>query len=324
MSEATHVPVLLAEVLDALGPRDGGIYVDATFGGGGYSRALLATVDCRVVAIDRDPEAVARGRELEREEPRFTMIEGRFGELDRLLAERGIGAVDGIVFDLGLSSFQLAAAERGFSFTLEGPLDMRMERRGPSAADLLARLREEEIARILRDYGEEPAARRIARAIVARRAQAPIRTTRELAELIVQVVGPGRRGHHPATRTFQALRIAVNDELGELERGLAAAVRVLRPGGRLVVVSFHSLEDRIVKRFVDAQAGRRPRLSRHLPEAGLAACRPTLRWVTRRVVRPSRAELARNPRARSARLRVAEKLAAEGESADRPPLEVAA
>jgi len=315
---AGHIPVLAAEVLEALAVRDGGVYVDATFGGGGHSRAILAHADCRVVGIDRDPEAVERGRALAAEEPRFAMLEGRFGELDRLLAEVGIARVDGVLFDFGVSSFQLDRAERGFSFQREGPLDMRMERRGPSAADLLARLREEELVRILREYGEEPAARRIARAIVQRRRERPIRTTTELAELVAGVLGRRPRHHHPATRTFQALRIAVNDELGEIERGLAAAVRVLRPGGRLVTITFHSLEDRIVKRFIQIHSDRPGGGSRHRPLPERSGP-PLLHWVVRRPLTPSPEEVARNPRARSARLRVAERLATPDEEDGKAP-----
>lgn len=315
---AGHIPVLAAEALEALAVRDGGVYVDATFGGGGHSRAILAHADCRVIGIDRDPEAVARGRALEAQEPRFSMIAGRFGELDRLLADAGVPAVDGVLFDLGVSSFQLDEAERGFSFLREGPLDMRMERRGPSAADLVNRLREEELVRILQEYGEEPAARRIARAIVRRRRERPLRTTGELAALVAEAVGRAPRHHHPATRTFQALRIAVNDELGEIERGLAAAVRVLRPGGRLVVITFHSLEDRLVKRFIQMHSDRPGGGSRHRPLPERSGP-PLLHWVIRRPLVPSPEEIARNPRARSAKLRAAERLAAAGEAEESHP-----
>ncbi len=305
----THIPVLMAEAVAALDPRPGRVFLDATFGGGGYSRALLAA-GSRVYGLDRDPDAVARGRQLAAAEPRFTILEGPFGELDRLLADAGVARVDGVVFDLGLSSFQLEEAERGFAFTRDGPLDMRMTREGPTAAELLARLDERELVRILREYGEEPAARRIARAIVARRRERPLTRTGELAELVARVVGGGRRRHHhPATRTFQALRIAVNDELGELERGLEAALRVLAPEGRLAVVSFHSLEDRLVKRFVARHAGGGRGVSRHRPEPPRG--RPLLAPCGRRPVRPGAEEVARNPRARSARLRVARKLALE-------------
>ncbi|GBD44650.1 Ribosomal RNA small subunit methyltransferase H [bacterium HR40] len=308
--ESGHLPVLLDEMLQALAPRDGGIYVDATFGGGGYSRAILAAARCRVVAIDRDRAAVARGRALAQDEPRFTMLEGTFGALDRLLAQAGIADVDGVVFDLGVSSLQLDDPARGFSFRYDGPLDMRMGGGGRTAAEILAEATEDELASILHAFGEEPHARRIARAIVAARRERPLRTTRELAALVERVVGRRPDGHHPATRTFQALRIAVNDELGELARGLAAAERVLRPGGRLVVVAFHSLEDRMVKQFVDARSGRPAPTSRHVPppDRPLAT---SFRWLRRKVVKPQPEEIARNPRARSARLRIAERLAAE-------------
>lgn len=303
---AGHCPVLLREMLAALRPQPGRVYVDATFGGGGYSEAILAAADCRVIALDRDPGAVARGRALEARCPRFTMVESAFGELDRALEALGVAAVDGVVFDLGLSSLQLDDPARGFSFSADGPLDMRMGPAGPTAADILAGADEAELVRILREYGEEPQARRIARAIVAARRVRPLQRTGELARLVEQVVGRRPGGHHPATRTFQALRIAVNDELGELRRGLAAAERVLSPGGRLVVVAFHSLEDRIVKRFVDERAGRDAGISRHLPAR--EAPPPRFAWLARKVVKPSAEEVARNPRARSARLRAAERL----------------
>ncbi|HET6519762.1 MAG TPA: 16S rRNA (cytosine(1402)-N(4))-methyltransferase RsmH, partial [Geminicoccaceae bacterium] len=298
-----HVPVLLDEVLDALAPRPGGVYLDATFGAGGYSRALLdAAPGCRVVAVDRDPEAVARGRALAAERPGLAVIEGRFGDLGGLLPAAGVRSLDGAVFDLGVSSAQLDDPARGFSFAADGPLDMRLGpgEHGPTAADVVNGAGEAELARILADYGEEPAARRIARAIVRRRARAPFRRTRELAELVGGVLGgPRRHGRtDPATRTFQALRIHVNDELGELERGLEAAEGLLRaPGGRLAVVAFHSLEDRIVKRFLAERAGALPRPSRHLPASaeGTGERAPSFRPLTRGAVRPGPAELERNP-----------------------------
>jgi 16S rRNA (cytosine1402-N4)-methyltransferase len=310
-----HLPVMVHEAVEALRPADGTTFVDATFGGGGYAQALLQAADCRVVAIDQDPQAVARGHALAAREPRFSMLEGRFGDLAELLASCGIDRVDGIVADLGLSSFQLDDPDRGFGFARPGPLDMRMGGEGATAADLLASLPERELARIFRLYGDEPRAGRIARAIVARRASAPLTRTEELRALAAAAKG-GRPGpRDPATLVFQALRIAVNDELGELERLLEAAREVLRPGGRLAIVTFHSGEDRIVKRFID-EAGGRPRArSRHLPP--LAPTPPEFAWVERGVRRPGEAELAANPRARSAKLRVAVRLGdADAEAED--------
>lgn len=306
-----HRPVLLDEVLAALQPQDDRLYVDATFGGGGYSRALLAAARCRVVGFDRDPEAAGRGAALAAANPAFRMVEGPFGLMEAALAELGIDRVDGVVFDLGVSSFQLEAAERGFSFQQDGPLDMRMARAGPTAADLVNGLPEAELARLLATHGDEPQARAIARAIVAARRREPIRTTGALAALVARAKGGPRGPRDPATRTFQALRIAVNDEVGELERGLGAAERLIRPGGRLVVVAFHSGEDRLVKRFVDGRGGRRAQPSRHLPPVDLPPAR--WRWVTRGAGKPTPEEVAANPRARSARLRAAERLAAAGE-----------
>jgi 16S rRNA (cytosine1402-N4)-methyltransferase len=303
-----HVPVLMGEVIDALQPRDGGRYLDGTFGGGGYTTGLLDRADCRVIAIDRDPDAVAAGQAIaERYAPRLRLIEGRFGDMAELLSAEGVEEVDGVTLDLGVSSMQFDRAERGFSFRASGPLDMRMEKSGPSAADLVNEADEAELADIFWRYGEERRSRRVARAIVARRAEKRIETTGELAEIVRRAVGPSARDESdPATRTFQALRIAVNDELGELERGLAAAESVLAMGGRLAVVSFHSLEDRAVKDFVRARAGRVPAPSRHAPPSESRAA--TLRDLTRRPIAPGEAEVANNPRARSARLRVAEKL----------------
>ncbi len=307
---AAHRPVLLSEVIDALQPRDGAIYVDGTFGGGGYSRALLDAARCAVWGIDRDPDAIASGRALAAQyDGRLALIEGCYGDMDNLLAERGVDAVDGIALDLGVSSMQLDQAERGFSFRGDGPLDMRMSRSGPSAADLVNHADERELADIIFKYGEERHARRIARAIVAARAQTPIERTAQLAEIVARVVGRGDGRIHPATRTFQALRIAVNDELGELERGLRAGEKLLRRGGRLAVVSFHSLEDRLVKDFMRQRAGAMPRPSRHMP-ALQAVSQATLKLVGRKPIVPGEAEAASNPRARSARLRVAEAIGA--------------
>jgi 16S rRNA (cytosine1402-N4)-methyltransferase len=312
----THVPVLAAEAVGALVPRDGGLYVDATFGGGGYTRLLLAQARCRVVAIDRDPEAVARAQDLARSEPDLSVVAGRFGHMAQELRALGIDGVDGIVLDLGVSSYQLDTAERGFSFRRPGPLDMRMDREGPSAADLLATLDEAELARILRTYGDEPDARRIARAIVADRKAAPFTTTDALAGLVARVKG-WRGGQDPATLTFQALRMAVNDELGELARALEAAEELLRPGGRLVVVTFHSGEDSLVKRFIDQRGGRPASSNRHLPPTAQAA--PRWRWVSRKVATAGALERAHNPRARSAKLRVALRLEAGARSSISEP-----
>jgi len=304
-----HVPVLVNEVVDALRPRDGGRYVDGTFGGGGYSSAILDHAQCEVIAIDRDPDAIAAGQALaERYAPRLRLIEGRFGDMEQLLSAEGVSAVDGVALDLGVSSMQFDQPARGFSFRASGPLDMRMEKSGPSAADLVNEGEESELADILWRYGEERKSRRVAHAIVERRRDRRIETTGELAEIVRRAVGPSARDESdPATRAFQALRIAVNDELGELERGLAAAEQVLAPGGRLAVVSFHSLEDRAVKEFVRARSGRTPSPSRHAPPRA-AERTATLREVMRKPVPPSAAEVAANPRARSARLRVAERL----------------
>lgn len=310
-----HVPVMLSEVLDALAPRNGEVYLDGTFGGGGYTRAILDAADCTVWAVDRDPEAIERGRALEREYAgRLTVLAGRFGEMDRLLAARGINHVDGVVLDLGVSSFQIDDAARGFSFQADGPLDMRMGEDGRSAADVVNSMSEEDLADIIYEYGEERFARSVARAIARARAEAPIRTTGALADIVRRAVrgrrpGSARDKIDPATRTFQALRIHVNDELGEINRGLAAAERILRPGGRLVVVAFHSLEDRSVKSFFSVRCGSRARPSRHQPSLSsrgtVNEAAPTFHLLHRGAVKPRAAEADANPRARSARLRAA-------------------
>lgn len=308
-----HVPVMLREVLAALSPRDGAIYVDGTFGGGGYARAILESAACTVWAIDRDPAAIEAGAALRADYPsRLKLIEGRFGEMDRLLAAHGVGKVQGVALDLGLSSLQIEDPARGFSFRLDGPLDMRMGEGGITAAEVVNGLSEDALAAIIAEFGEERFARRVARAIVAARAVRPITRTLELAEIVRGAVRAKHDGIDPATRTFQALRIYVNDEIGEVLRGLAAAERVLAAGGRLAVVSFHSLEDRPVKQFLAARSQARPRASRHSPAqvARAAAAVPTFRLLTRRAGRPGAAEIAANPRARSARLRAAERTAA--------------
>jgi len=297
-------------------PRDDAVYVDATFGSGGYSMALLSAARCRVLGIDRDPDAVRRGRKLaEHLGGRLTIIEGRFGEMARLLAPATLGPIAGITFDLGVSSAQLDTPERGFSFRLDGPLDMRMSGEGASAADLIASLSERELADLIREFGEERFAGRVARAITAAQDRRPIRRTVELAEIVRAAVPKSEPGQDPATRTFQALRIAVNDELGELDRGLVAAEQLLMHGGRLAVVSFHSLEDRRVKRFLQKRGEGAPRTSRHAP-APVRGSGPSFKLLGRRAVRPDPAEIAHNPRARAARLRAAERSAAPAWPAD--------
>jgi 16S rRNA (cytosine1402-N4)-methyltransferase len=306
----SHVPVMLPEMLGLLGPRTGGIYLDGTFGGGGYAVVILDAAQCTVWAIDRDPDAIARGAELAARFPgRLHLIHGQFGNMLDLLAERGITALDGVVLDIGVSSYQLDDPARGFSFRGDGPLDMRMDRTGSTAADLVNSLPERELADLLFELGEERASRRIARAIVAARTEAPIHTTARLAAVIRGVLPPDRSGIDPATRSFQALRIRVNDELGEIESGLNQASRLLAPGGRLVVISFHSLEDRIVKRFMGDAAGRAPSPSRHDPRGLAMRPAPHFRLLTTRPQRPGPVEIAANPRARSARLRALERTA---------------
>src|SRR3984893_10501104 len=307
MNPATqrHITVLGRQAVEMLVPRDGGIYVDATFGAGGYSRAILDTAGTRVIGIDRDRTAILGGFDLvDRSDGRLTLVEDRFSNLAEICAAQGVEAVDGVVMDVGVSSMQLDEAGRGFSFRLEGPLDMRMGHDGPTAADVIANASEADLASIIYIFGEERHSRAVARAIVAARQHAPIATTRALADIVAKVVRSKPGEIHPATRTFQALRIFVNEELDELHLALAAAERVLKPGGRLVVVSFHSLEDRIVKNFLveRAKAGGG---SRHLPEIAQAA--PSFRILTKRPVTPDEDEITANPRARSAKLRAAER-----------------
>lgn len=302
----THAPVLLKEVVALLETRPDSIVLDATFGRGGYSRAILAKGG-QVIGLDRDPDAVKEGEKLAAENPRFRMLRGSFGALDLHLKSINVDKVDGIAMDLGVSSPQFDNAERGFSFRHDGPLDMRMDPTGgESAADLVNNRSENELAKLIYDLGEERFARQIARAITTARGEMRISTTHQLAEIVRQTVRPSKDGIDPATRTFQALRIAVNDELGQLEEGLAAAERVLDENGRLVVVSFHSLEDRIVKEFMRERSGRSPSPSRHLPAA--VATDAGLRLLTSKPVTPSEEELRANPRSRSSRLRAATKL----------------
>ncbi|HYW02709.1 MAG TPA: 16S rRNA (cytosine(1402)-N(4))-methyltransferase RsmH [Gammaproteobacteria bacterium] len=310
MPRQEHQPVLLARVVEAMAIKADGLYVDGTYGRGGHADAILASLGPggRLYAIDRDPQAAAAARRRHGQDPRFRLVRAPFSELARLADGCGLGGVvDGILLDLGVSSPQLDESARGFSFLRDGPLDMRMDpERGESAADWLARAGESEIARVLREYGEERHARRIARAIVSTRAGRPLLRTGDLAALIERVAPSRERHKHPATRTFQALRIFINGELEELEAVLPQCLDVLRAGGRLVVVSFHSLEDRIVKRFMRNRARVDPALAR-LPSVPPEA-RPRLR-VLGKAARASEDEVRENPRARSAVLRVAEKLA---------------
>jgi 16S rRNA (cytosine1402-N4)-methyltransferase len=307
-----HEPVMIDEVLAALQPRDGGRYVDGTFGAGGYTTAILEAADCRVWAIDRDPDAVANATALaDKYAGRLTVIEGRFGDMADILARQGIDAVDGVALDLGVSSMQIDDAARGFSFRNDGPLDMRQGKDGLSAADLVNDAEESVLADIIYKYGEERQARRIARAIVHARADAPITRTGQLADIIRAIYRGGKPSKtDPATRTFQAIRIQVNEELDELERGLQAAEIILAPGGRLAVVSFHSLEDRIVKEFLRTHSGDVPTVSRHMPAVTASTTEPCFKLVRRGALKPADAETRRNPRARSAKLRIAERTSA--------------
>jgi 16S rRNA (cytosine1402-N4)-methyltransferase len=307
----SHVPVLIERVVEALAPAKGEVIVDGTYGGGGYTRAVLAIADCKVIAIDRDPTAMERAWAHAGKDARIKPAPGRFGEVDAIVRAAGYEAVDGIMLDLGVSSFQIDEAERGFSFMREGPLDMRMELRGPSAADVVNTADEAELADIFHHLGEEPAARRIARAIVARRKEQLFTDTLDLAGFIEKSLG-GRQGKrtHPATRAFQALRMYVNDEAGELVRALAAAEQALKPGGRLVVVTFHSIEDRIVKLFLRQRSGDVPSPSRHLPGAP-KGLEPSFEVLERKAAEPTEAETEANPRARSARLRWAIRTSAD-------------
>jgi 16S rRNA (cytosine1402-N4)-methyltransferase len=306
-----HTPVLLTSVLDVLSPRDGANYIDCTFGAGGYSRAILDAAGCRVLGLDRDPNVIRDAHPMiSHYAPRLALKLARFGELAEVAEETGFVPADGIVFDIGVSSMQLDDAERGFSFMRDGPLDMRMSGEGLSAADVVNTFDEQDIAEILYVLGEERRSRAVARAIVRRRAETPFTRTLDLADMIASVIHrkPGD-AKHPATRSFQALRLFVNDELGELARGLTAAEHSLAEGGRLVVVTFHSLEDRIVKTFFTERTGKSAQPSRHLPASGDQR-RPSFSLLTRKPIDPDEAEVAANPRARSARLRAGERTAA--------------
>lgn len=301
-----HLPVLIREVIAALAPQDGGRYIDGTFGRGGYTRGLLEAANCTVLAIDRDPEALSFGAEMAKGfGGRLRVVAGTFGHLDSLAEAAEFGPITGVTLDIGVSSPQIDTPERGFSFRTDGPLDMRMSLSGQSAADLVNGLGEEDLANIIYQYGEERLSRRVAKAIVRARAIAPILTTSALADVVRSAVPKSKDGIDPATRTFQGLRIAVNDELGELERGLAAAERCLAPGGRLAIVAFHSLEDRIVKNFLADRSGKSASVSRYAPPKDVAA--PSFTLISRKAITAQADELAANPRARSAKLRVAER-----------------
>jgi 16S rRNA (cytosine1402-N4)-methyltransferase len=314
---ARHIPVLARPALEYLAVRDGGIYVDGTFGAGGHSRLILESADARVIAIDRDPTTQVSADVVATAGGRLTLVHERFSELDRVVRELGVAPVDGVLLDVGVSSMQLDDASRGFSFRLDGPLDMRMDREGPSAADVVAHASERDLGALIAMLGEERHARSVARAIVAARHDGAITSTARLADIVARVVRTKPGDIHPATRTFQALRIFVNDELGELARALAAAERILKDGGRLVVITFHSLEDRIAKTFL-AERGKPRSASRHMPLA--AGPEPSFRVLTRRPVTADEGEVAANPRARSAKLRAAERTAAAPIAMDVAPL----
>ncbi|MBL4667361.1 MAG: 16S rRNA (cytosine(1402)-N(4))-methyltransferase RsmH [Sneathiella sp.] len=305
-----HISVLLSEVLGVLKPAAGEVFVDGTYGAGGYSRAILGSADCKLYGVDRDPRAIAIGTEMQAEfSGRFQILEGCYGDMAQLLENAGVAQVDGIALDIGVSSMQIDEADRGFSFMQDGPLDMRMGQDGPTAADVVNTEAEEDLVRIIYRYGDERKAHAVANAIVTRRAVKEFSRTVELADVIATVVKPSKKGMHPATKTFQALRIHVNDELGELRRGLEAAERLLAPGGRLVVVSFHSLEDRIVKRFLAERADAKGNPSRHVPMDDNKA-EPSFTLIKRGAIKATKDEVDVNPRSRSARLRGAIRTAA--------------
>jgi 16S rRNA (cytosine1402-N4)-methyltransferase len=309
-----HRPVMPREALSCLAPRDGGVYLDATFGAGGHSRAILEAADCKVIGLDRDRAAVTGGADLvSAMDGRLVLAEARFSELDAAARDLGHARLDGVLLDLGVSSMQLDEPERGFSFRRDGPLDMRMGRGGPTAADVVNEWPETDLARVFATLGEERRARAVARAIVRVRADAPIRRTGELADIVRRVVRARPGDIDPATRSFQALRMLVNEELEELAQALFAAERILAPGGRLVAIAFHSLEDRLVKTFLAARSGTAAQ-SRHRPE--VVAPAPTFRLLTRKPLGPAPDEIAENPRSRSARLRAAERLEAPARDDD--------
>jgi len=308
--QGPHVAVMAQEVVAALAIRDGGIYVDGTFGAGGYSRKILQSAECIVIAIDRDPLVAPLARALAAEFPdRLYLFQACFGDMSSLLPQAGFAAVDGVTFDFGVSSMQLDQGERGFSFHRDGPLDMRMGDSGPTAADAVNNLSAEDLAAVFYVYGEERRSRAIAKAIVAVRNETPITRTLQLAQIVAGALGmrADAGARHPATRTFQALRIYVNDELREINRGLQAAEQILKPEGRLAVVSFHSLEDRLVKQFFAVRSGVRPGTSRHQPPDDSQQNAPSFRLLWNGTRKPGDAEISANPRARSAHLRAVER-----------------
>lgn len=312
-NDGPHVSVMGSQVVEALAAHDGGVYVDGTFGAGGYSRLLLQAADCTVVAMDRDPAVAPLAQALALEFPdRLHLIRACFGDMAEMLPQAGFVAADGVTFDLGVSSMQIDQPARGFSFQKDGPLDMRMGGDGPSAADAVNNLSAEELAAIFYYYGEERRSRAIAKAIIAARDEVPVTGTLQLARIVAGALG-GRAaasGKHPATRTFQALRIYVNDELHELARGLNAAEQILKPSGRLAVVSFHSLEDRIVKQFLGSRSGLRSGISRYQPPDDSVQPAPSFKLLWNGTHKPDAVEISANPRARSAHLRAAERTAA--------------
>jgi len=298
-----HIPVLLSEVLEALSPKDGGVYVDGTFGAGGYSVAILEAANCKVIGIDRDPSAIALAADLQKKYgERLVLINARFSQMAEVVS----GKVDGVALDLGVSSMQIDNAERGFSFQKDGDLDMRMSGEGITAANVVNTFSETELADIIYEYGQERFSRKVAAAIVARRKEMPFTSTLDLAKVVAAVVPRAKDGIHPATRTFQALRIYVNNELDELQRGLVAGAALLKPFGRLAVVSFHSLEDGIVKAFMQGKAGKTPAASRYVPTKN-EQLTPDFRLLNKKPLLPSDEEIRLNPRSRSAKLRVLEK-----------------
>lgn len=307
-----HFPVMLNEVIDLLQPKSEAVYIDATFGGGGYSKAILSAANCNVWGIDRDPDAIRRGQKIVDDYPTLRLLQGDFAQLETLAHENNIQSLDGIVLDLGVSSFQLDEAERGFSFRFDGPLDMRMSKSGKTAADLVNQLSETELADILWYYGEERFSRRIARAIIQDRLEKPFETTQQLANLIKRIVPSKKNEINPATRSFQALRIAVNDELTQIRQVLTSALSLLKPDGKLIVVSFHSLEDRIVKEIMNQATGNIASPSRHHPQS-LHQKSELIKFksLTHKPLRPSKHEALLNPRSRSAKLRAIKRLAGQ-------------